>query len=217
MIEIKNVTKIFNEKQANELIVLKNFNLKIQKSKLVLLKGVSGSGKSTILSLIAGLYRPNIGEIIVKNQSLSKLSLNYLSRFRRKNIGIIFQNFNLIPTLSTLDNILLPTLVDKEKKQNYANLLLEKFKLEDKSKILTKNLSGGEQQRVAIIRALINQPDIILADEPTANLDKKLSLELLDYLLFMKETNKTIIVATHDSLLLESKLSDEIIDVKKEN
>lgn len=217
MIEIKNVTKIFNEKQANELIVLKNFNLKIQKSKLVLLKGVSGSGKSTILSLIAGLYRPNIGEIIVKNQSLSKLSLNYLSRFRRKNIGIIFQNFNLIPTLSTLDNILLPTLVDKEKKQNYANLLLEKFKLKDKSKILTKNLSGGEQQRVAIIRALINQPDIILADEPTANLDKKLSLELLDYLLFMKETNKTIIVATHDSLLLESKLSDEIIDVKKEN
>lgn len=217
MIEIKNVTKIFNEKQANELIVLKNFNLKIQKSKLVLLKGVSGSGKSTILSLIAGLYRPNIGEIIVKNQSLSKLSLNYLSRFRRKNIGIIFQNFNLIPTLSTLDNILLPTLVDKEKKQNYANLLLEKFKLKDKSKILIKNLSGGEQQRVAIIRALINQPDIILADEPTANLDKKLSLELLDYLLFMKETNKTIIVATHDSLLLESKLSDEIIDVKKEN
>ncbi|PID47730.1 MAG: ABC transporter ATP-binding protein [Proteobacteria bacterium] len=201
MIEIKNVTKIFNEKSPREFCALKNVNLRIKKGEIALLCGVSGSGKSTLLSLIAGLNKPTSGEIIINKTSISKLPENFASRFRRKNIGIIFQNFNLIPTLSVLNNILLPTLVDGKNLSKKALDLLKTFQILDKKDVFAKNLSGGEAQRVAIARALINSPSLILCDEPTANLDESLSLKLLEHLDLIQSLGHTLIIASHDPLI----------------
>ena len=213
MIEIKNVSKFFYEGTHKEVISLDNVSLHVKKNELILLKGVSGSGKSTLLSLIAGLYRPSKGEVVIKNESISKLPEQFSSRFRRHNLGIIFQKFYLIPTLNVLENVLLPTLPDNYDAKEKAQNLLKRFGLDDKSLRLAKELSGGEQQRVAIVRALINDPEIILADEPTANLDKGLSCELMEMMAFLKNEGKTIIIATHDPLLLEWDKCDNIIEL----
>ncbi len=200
MIKVSHVTKIFNENSPQEFCALKDIDFEIKKGEISLISGVSGSGKSTLLSLIAGLSKPTKGEIIIDNTSISKLSENFASRFRRKNIGLIFQNFNLIPTLCVKDNILLPTLIDKEDVKEKMNKLLNTFQMSEKKYELAKNLSGGEAQRVAIIRSLINSPKLILADEPTANLDKKLSLKLLEYLGLINSLGHTILIATHDPI-----------------
>lgn len=213
-IEIKNITKTFNENTSQEFTPLKNISFNIKKNETFFLKGVSGSGKSTLLGLIAGLYKPTFGDIVIGGESISKLSLKYASKFRRKNIGIIFQNFNLIPTLSVIDNILLPTLPDKNGNLEYIKELLDRFGIYSKIKSKALNLSGGEQQRVAIIRALVNNPSIILADEPTANLDKALSQKLIEYFSLMKD--KTIIISTHDSFLLESGLGNDFYELNKD-
>lgn len=203
MIEIKNLTKIFNEGTAKEFCALKDVNFSIKKGEISLISGVSGSGKSTLLALIAGLYKPTKGEVIIDETSISKLPENFASKFRRENIGIIFQNFNLIPTLNVLNNVLLPTLPDKKNLQKRACELLDTFQMLDKKDVLAKNLSGGESQRVAIVRALINSPMLILADEPTANLDKKLSLKLLEFLELIQKLGHTLLISTHDPLFYE--------------
>lgn len=205
MIEIKDITKIYNPNSKNEFVALKNINFKVNSGEIFALNGKSGSGKSTLLSLICGLDKPSSGEIIIENESITKLSIKFMSEFRRKNIGIIFQNFNLIPTLSVFDNVLLPVLPSgvKEKKE-FANELLQKFEIFDKKTQKVKDLSGGEMQRVALIRALINNPKIILADEPTANLDSKMTEKLLEFFEILKNENKTIIIATHDLSVINS-------------
>ncbi|NLK67145.1 MAG: ABC transporter ATP-binding protein [Campylobacteraceae bacterium] len=213
MIEVKNITKIFNEGTNREVTILKDLSFTVKEKETFFLTGVSGSGKSTVLALIAGLYKPTSGDIIINGESMTKLSLKYASKFRRENIGIIFQSFNLIPTLTVMDNILLPTLPDMVDRRDRAMEMLENLHLTHRKNTLAKFLSGGEQQRVAIIRALINDPDVILADEPTANLDKGLSEKLLEYFSMMKD--KTIIISTHDSFLLESGLADSRFDLKK--
>ena len=213
MIEVKNITKIFNEGTNREVTILKDLSFTVKEKETFFLTGVSGSGKSTVLALIAGLYKPTSGDIIINGESITKLSLKYASKFRRENIGIIFQSFNLIPTLTVMDNILLPTLPDMVDRRDRAMEMLENLHLTHRKNTLAKFLSGGEQQRVAIIRALINDPDVILADEPTANLDKGLSEKLLEYFSMMKD--KTIIISTHDSFLLESGLADSRFDLKK--
>ena len=217
MIKLNNVTKIYEINKNNSITAIKDINLCINEGELIVLKGASGSGKSTILSLIAGLCKPTNGEVIVDEKRISKLPDDFLSLYRRQNIGFIFQKYNLIPTLSVQDNILVPLIPDNpdeqtiEKKLNYV---MEKFNIIHKKDITVKNLSGGEQQRVAISRSMINDPKIIIADEPTANLDEKLSLNFIDILKQLKQTNKTIIVATHDPLFFELDFVDKIIDVK---
>lgn len=200
MIKVTNLTKIFNEGTKQEFCAFKDINLNIKKGEISLISGVSGSGKSTLLAIIAGLSKPTNGEVIIDETSISRLPENFSSRFRRENIGIIFQSFNLIPTLNVLDNILLPTLIDKKDLNSRAIELLTTFQMLNKKDELAKNLSGGEAQRVAIIRALINSPKLILADEPTANLDKKLSEKLLEFLSFIQKLGHTIIIATHDEI-----------------
>lgn len=200
MIKVTNLTKIFNEGTKQEFCAFKDINLNIKKGEISLISGVSGSGKSTLLAIIAGLSKPTNGEVIIDETSISRLPENFSSRFRRENIGIIFQSFNLIPTLNVLDNILLPTLIDKKDLNSRAIELLVTFQMLNKKDELAKNLSGGEAQRVAIIRALINSPKLILADEPTANLDKKLSEKLLEFLSFIQKLGHTIIIATHDEI-----------------
>jgi len=217
MIKLNNVTKIYEINKNNSITAIKDINLSINEGELIVLKGASGSGKSTILSLIAGLCKPTNGEVIVDEKRISKLPDDFLSLYRRQNIGFIFQKYNLIPTLSVQDNILVPLIPDNpdeqtiEKKLHYV---MEKFNIIHKKDITVKNLSGGEQQRVAISRSMINDPKIIIADEPTANLDEKLSLDFIEILKQLKQTNKTIIVATHDPLFFELDFVDKIIDVK---
>lgn len=217
MIELKNITKVFNQNTPREFCAIKELNFSVQDRDIFFLKGVSGSGKSTVLALIAGLYKPTFGEIVINDINISKLSLKFASKFRRENIGIIFQNFNLIPTFSVFDNILLPTVPDKSDKKEFAKELLAKFELTNKTQTMAKNLSGGEQQRVAIIRALINEPSIILADEPTANLDKALSQKLLEYFLDMQKSGKTVLISTHDPFLLESGIATNGFDMRKDS
>ena len=214
MITFKNVNKIF----ANDFYALKDINFHIKQGELVLLKGASGSGKSTILSLLAGLSKPSSGEVVVFNKQISKLPDDFASLFRREHIGFVFQKFNLIESLSVKENIitpLIPSNLEESIIDQRCEALLKRFDIEEKRDVLVKKLSGGEQQRVVIARALINEPRIIIADEPTANLDEKLSQDFILYLKALKEEGKTIIVATHDNLFFDLDFIDKIIQMKK--
>ena len=217
IIKLENVTKIYEINKNNKVTALDNINLEIKEGELVVLKGASGSGKSTILSLLAALSKPTTGEVIVDEKRISKLPDNFAALYRRDNIGFIFQKYNLIPTLNVTDNILLP-LVPTNPDENEAQIKLEKvmniFNIAHKKDAIVRNLSGGEQQRVAIARAHINDPKIIIADEPTANLDEKLSLDFIEILRELKKSNKTIVVATHDPLFFELDFVDRIIEVQ---
>ena len=217
MITLKNITKKYELNKNNTITALESININIKKGELVILKGVSGSGKSTILSLIASLTKPTEGEVIVDGHRVSKLPDNFASDYRQKSIGFVFQKYNLIPTLTVVDNILLP-LVPTNPNQDEARVkldrVMEQFNISDKRDTIVRNLSGGEQQRVAIARALINDPHIIIADEPTANLDELLSLDFIEMLRVLKESGKTIVVATHDPLFFELDIVDRIIEMQ---
>jgi len=217
MIEFKNVTKEFIVSSGEKVTALKDINIKIKKGQLTILKGSSGSGKSTILSLIAGLSKPTTGEVIVNQKRVSKLLDDFASMFRRENVGFIFQKYNLIPSLTVKENIiipLIPTNPNQEELEQKVQNVLKKFDISNKENIMTKSLSGGEQQRVAISRALINNPPIIIADEPTANLDEKLSKNFIKILKLLKEEGKTIVVATHDPLFFDLDFVDKTIEIK---
>jgi len=212
MIKLQHVSKIYGK----DIVALDDINLSFNEGELVILKGVSGSGKSTILSLIAGLLKPTSGDVLVDNKHISKLPDHFCSQYRRDNIGFIFQKYNLIPTLSVKDNILLPLVpLNLDEDDLYAKLeaVTQMFSIEHKKEITVKNLSGGEQQRTAIARANVNNPKIILADEPTANLDEKLSKEFIQILKELKSLNKTIIVATHDPLFFDLDFVDRIVEI----
>jgi putative ABC transport system ATP-binding protein len=216
MIELKNITKIYNMNQNDKVVALDNINLDFKEGELVVLKGASGSGKSTILSLIAALSKPTTGEVIVDKKRISKLPDNFAAIYRRENIGFVFQKYNLIPNLSVKENIiqpLIPTNPQADELNIKLDSVMKKFNIEHKKDLIVRNLSGGEQQRVAIARAHINNPKIIIADEPTANLDEKLSLDFINILKELKESNKTIIVATHDPLFFDLPFVDKIIEI----
>lgn len=216
MIELKNVTKTYEINKNNKVTALDNINLTFKEGELIVLKGASGSGKSTILSLIAALSKPTTGEVIVDNKRISKLPDNFASVYRRENIGFIFQKYNLIPSLSVKENILLPLVPnnpDEDKVVLKLDKVMKKFNISHKDDTIVQNLSGGEQQRVAIARAHINDPKIIIADEPTANLDEKLSLHFCEILKELKSSNTTIIVATHDPIFFDLDFVDSIIEV----
>ncbi len=212
MIELKTISKVYD----NNIVALQNINLNIQEGELVVLKGVSGSGKSTILSLIAGLLKPTSGDVLVDNKHISKLPDHFCSDYRRDTVGFIFQKYNLIPTLSVQENILLPLVpLNPDEKELHVKLenVMNMFQIEHKKDVIVKNLSGGEQQRTAIARANVNNPKIILADEPTANLDEKLSKEFIKILQSLKKLKKTIIVATHDPLFFDLDFVDKMIEL----
>ncbi len=217
MIELENVSKYYNYKTSQEVCALNKVNLKVEKGEFVLLMGPSGSGKSTLLSLIAGLTHPTFGKVVVKDVEISKLKEHFLADFRRQNIGFIFQRFNLFEDLSAMENVLIPLVVEGigwSQIETKARELLVYFGLEKKIDTPVSKLSGGEQQRVAIARALINDPSIILADEPTANLDVKLTMQFIEQLKKLKTEGKTILVATHDLRFEKLPFVDRVIEVK---
>ncbi|MDN5059801.1 ABC transporter ATP-binding protein [Aliarcobacter butzleri] len=217
MIKIKNLNKIFYENTNKEFYALKDINLNIKKSSCVILKGVSGSGKSTLLSLIATLQKPTSGEIVVENESIAKLPDFHASNFRARKIGFIFQSFNLFNELSVKDNISLPLIPLGFSQKQIDEKVINTLKLANilhKKDELVSNLSGGEKQRCAIARALVNNCEIILCDEPTANLDYENSKNFIEILKELKELKKTIIIATHDPIFDNLDFVDSEILIK---
>ena len=216
MIKLKNIIKQYEVNSQNIVIALKGIDLHIKEGELVVLRGASGSGKSTILSLIAALSKPTSGEVLVNGDRISKLPDNFAADFRRHSIGFVFQKYNLMPILSAKENIILPLVpmnLSSDEIEEKLKRVLKMFQIEHKENQLVKNLSGGEQQRVAIARANINNPKIILADEPTANLDEKLSLAFIEILKELKEEGKTIVIATHDPLFFGLEIVDREIEI----
>ena len=200
ILNIKNLRKIyFHHNQKVE--VLKKLNFSIRKGELIALTGPSGSGKSTLLHLIALIEKPSSGKILFNDNNLNDLNESEIDKIRKYNISLIFQNNNLISDLNVIENVMLPLLIRNENnKKSYekAKKILSSVNLSERINFFPSDLSGGEQQRVAIARSLIAETDLILADEPTGNLDFKTSKEIFDYFLKLKKMKKTILFATHN-------------------
>ncbi|HPY80219.1 MAG TPA: ABC transporter ATP-binding protein [Bacteroidales bacterium] len=211
MITIRNLQKSYGE-----LKVLKGINLEIEKSKITTIVGASGAGKSTLLHLIGTLDKPNDGTIIINGTSLFQLSDNELSKYRNRHIGFIFQFHHLLPEFTALENITLPALIaGRSKKEAVARALelLDFLQLRDRVEHKPNQLSGGEQQRIAVARALINNPDLVLADEPSGNLDSENARKLHQLFFDLRDQfQQTFVIVTHNQEL--AKLSDRIITLK---
>ncbi len=199
ILETEKLTKIYG-KGDNKVKAVNYVSLKIKEGDFVSIIGASGSGKSTLLHLLGGVDRPTSGRVLIDGKDIYELSNDKLAIFRRRNIGIIYQFYNLIPTLNVVDNITLPLKLDHQKvDEKELDNILKILGLKNRRNNLPNQLSGGQQQRVAIARAVINNPAIILADEPTGNLDSKNSQEIIDLLkLLNREYGCTIIIVTHD-------------------
>ena len=213
VIKTDNLSKVYG-KDGNKVIALDNVNIEIEKGEFVAIVGASGSGKSTLLHQVGGVDRPTRGKGIIDNEDIYKLKEEKLAIFRRRKIGFVFQSFNLIPVLSVEENIKMPALLDHQKvDKEYFKDLVKTLGISDRLNHLPSELSGGQQQRVAIARALINKPAIILADEPTGNLDSETSKEIMEMLkLSVRKYNQTAIVITHDLSIAEN--ADRVIKIK---
>ena len=202
IIELQNVKKIY-KMDGVETHALRGVDLKIKKREFIAIMGPSGSGKSTLLHMVGALDKPTTGKIILNGVDISKLRESDLARLRGKKIGFVFQFYNLHPNLNALENIELPMMIiekSKEDRRKKALDLLKKMGLEDRADHLPSQLSGGEHQRIAIARALANDPEIILADEPTGNLDTKTEAEIMKFLLkLQKEKQMTVAIITHEN------------------
>ena len=204
IVKTVNLTKTYDS--GVEVRALSEVNFELEKGALIAIIGDSGSGKSTLLHLLAGVDKPTSGEIYIQDMDITKLGKEELTIFRRRNIGVIYQFFNLIPNISVRKNILLPLLLDnKRENKKYFDEIIRTLGIEEKLDCFPKQLSGGEQQRVAIARSLITRPAIILADEPTGNLDRKNSEEISSlFRLVNKRFKSTIIIITHDEKVANS-------------
>jgi len=217
LIELKNVTKIYNQGQVNEVTALRGIDLTIDDNSLTCLRGASGSGKSTLLAIIGCVFQPTTGRVSIAGKQLSRLPDRFLTLHRRKYIGFIFQTFNILPALTVQDNITLPLVplgIAPAEMRRKAALLMERFGIAHRRNFPASQISGGELQRVAIARALINDPPLILADEPTAHLDSRLSEEFMHFMMDLKSAGKTIIITSHDPLVTEHSAVDRVIDIK---
>ena len=217
MINVRGVSLVYNQGKQNEFCALKNINLDVNNGELVILKGVSGSGKSTLLSLIALLQKPTSGEILIDGTNIAKLPDAFCSELRHKRLGLVFQNFNLIEGLSVYENLLAPFALTNFKanvREEMIKKALNLANISHKRDENVSNLSGGERQRCAVARALSMDADIILADEPTANLDRQNARAFLGLLESFKALKKSVIVATHDSIFDELSATDRVISLQ---
>ena len=217
MLELANIRKVFNQGQHNEYWALKGIDLEIPPARVSVLKGPSGSGKTTLLTILGCLARPTEGRVRLNGEDISGLPERFLTEIRRRTFGFIFQQFNLIRGLSAIENIILPgypTGTPRARLVERAEALLADMQLSHRRDAKVEWLSGGEQQRVAICRALINDPEILVADEPTANLDSKLSAEFLAILRRLAEAGRTVILTSHDPLVVESEVVDRVYSLR---
>jgi putative ABC transport system ATP-binding protein len=217
MIELQNIRKVFNEGRPNEYIALHDLSLTIAAHQVTVLKGPSGSGKTTLLSILGCMARPTAGRIILLDREITSLPERFLTEIRRKTFGFIFQQFNLIKGISVIENVMLPAYPLGERfspLRKRALDLLEMFGLAPPAASKVEWLSGGEAQRVAIARALINNPAVIIADEPTAHLDTRLSREFMDLMASFKAAGKTILIASHDPIVHEAAVVDRVVEMR---
>ena len=216
MIEGRNLWKIYNEGQPNQVNAARDINFKVKDGEFITIVGPSGSGKSTVLHLFGALDRPTRGEVLINKRKISHLTDKELSMIRRKKIGFVFQEFNLITSLTALENVMLPLIpvpISQDEKKKRGMELLKAVNLDHRADHLPSQLSGGEKQRVAVARAFINNPEIILADEPTGELDSKSGIEIMKILKKLNEKNKaTVLVITHDTSL--TRFSERVIYLK---
>lgn len=213
ILKTTNLRKYYGE--GNNLVkAIDDTNIEINEGEFVTIVGRSGSGKSTLLHMIGGIDNPTDGKVYINNKDIFTLKEEELAIFRRRNIGFIFQHFNLIPSLNVWENITLPVGLDgKDINKDFVNDIVKSIGLEDKLESLPNTLSGGQQQRVAIARALVARPSIILADEPTGNLDSKTSDEVMTLLKTMiKKYNQTLVMITHDESIAQ--MADRVIYIE---
>lgn len=214
ILQVKDVTKIYGQNE-NAVKALNGISLEIEQGEFAALVGTSGSGKSTLLNLIGGLDVPTEGKITIRDREIQSLKRGELTIFRRRNIGFVFQNYSLMPVLNVYDNITLPVTFDKGKHvdHQYIKELLKDLGLWEKRKKYPDELSGGQQQRVAIARALANKPAVILADEPTGNLDSKTTMEVMGVLKASSDKyHQTILMVTHNEVIAQT--CDRIIRIE---
>ena len=199
ILKVENVIKTY-ENGDKLLYALNDVSFSVNQGEFIAIVGPSGSGKSTLLHIIGGIDKPTDGKVFINGTDVSKLKTDKMTIFRRRNIGLVYQFYNLLPTLNVEDNIVLPLLLDGKKvDKDKLEELIKLLGLEERRKAMPSELSGGEQQRVSIARALINNPSIILADEPTGNLDSKASKEIVDLFKYYNKTYKqTLLIVTHD-------------------
>ncbi len=217
MLELAEVRKVFHVGKPNEQVAVAGVTLTIASQQVTVFKGPSGSGKTTLLSLIGCMARPTSGRIFLRGREITSLPERFLTGIRRQTFGFMFQQLNLIPGLNVLENVMLPAYPIGEGHRGLkarATILLNLFDLGHKAAAKVEWLSGGEAQRVAMARALINNPAVIIADEPTAHLDTRLSQELLDTLKRLKGQGKTILIASHDPLVYDAAIVDRVVEMR---
>lgn len=213
IVKVENLKKYYG-KDENLVRALDGIDFEVDEGEFICVIGTSGSGKSTLLHMIGGLDRPTDGKVLINNKEIFKLKDDELTIFRRREIGFVFQQFNLIPILNVYENIVLPIELDGNKiDKNHVDLVIKALGLESKIYNLPNNLSGGQQQRVAIARALATKPSIILADEPTGNLDSKTSQDVMGLLKTMSQRfNQTIIMITHNEEI--SQMANRVVRIE---
>lgn len=214
IIIIKNIRKVYRMGQER-IVAIQNMSLTIQKEEVCCLLGKSGSGKSTLLNLIAGLEKPTKGEIIFHNAHMEAMKEDQLASFRQKYVGFVFQSYNLLPTLTALENVTLPLIFKKTPKKEREERAMEMLKavgLANRARHKPSEMSGGQQQRVSIARAFINRPEVVFADEPTGNLDTKTTFEMMDLITGLAVKYKqTLVIVTHDTEI--SSYADRVIHI----
>ncbi len=217
MIALDKAKKVFSPGRPNEFVALHETSLVVESNRMTVIKGPSGSGKTTLLSLIGCMTRPTSGRIHILGREITSLPERFLTEIRRRTFGFIFQQLNLIPGLTALENIMLPAYPTGERRSSLerrAGGLFELFNLASKAHSKVECLSGGEAQRVTIARALINNPAVIIADEPTAHLDTKLSREFMETMGALKGEKKTVLIASHDPIVYEFPAVDRVVHIR---
>ena len=217
MIELRGITKTFNQGRPNEFTALRGIDLTLNSERATVFKGPSGSGKTTLLSIVGCMARPSSGRVRLNGKEITSLPERFLTEIRRNTFGFIFQSYNLIKGITVLENTMIPAYpigmkhrVIREKAMD----LLRKLRIDSKAGQKVEHLSGGEQQRTAMARALINDPAIIIADEPTAHLDTDLAGEFMAMLAGLKEEGRVILIASHDPLVYKSPIVDQIVSLR---
>lgn len=216
-LQLRGISKKFQEGKPNQFFALRDINLDLELCRFVVFKGPSGSGKTTLLSLIGCMNRPTTGRIWLQGREVTGLPEKFLSRIRRRHFGFVFQDFRLLPSLTVLENVMLPAWpapVPGQQIRQRAGALLERLGVADKARYRPPDLSGGEKQRVAIARALLNDPDILIADEPTAHLDTDFSKEILEIIKSLRQQGKGVLVASHDPLMTGAPEIDHLFELR---
>lgn len=216
-IRLERVRKIYNRGELNEVVALHDIDLGIERGELVCIRGPSGSGKTTLLSVIGCVLVPTSGHASIGGKKISRMADHFLTSYRRQMVGFVFQHFHLLPELSVLDNVTLPLLplgVSPGKRKEKGEALLARYNMLPRCNFKCSQLSGGEMQRTALARALINDPPLIVADEPTAHLDTGLAMTVMEMLGGLKREGRTIVITSHDPRVTEHADVDRLLDIR---